>query len=93
MNYGTVSNNKTPPIVRDWSKFNPDSFVSDYAKIKWNLKFKDSENVDKSFEIFHTIMADLVDQHVPLVRLTRKQFKLTLKPWITKGILKSIINS
>ena len=44
-----------------------------------------------SFEIFSNVMSNLVDLHVPLVRLTRKQFKLSLKPWITKGIQRSII--
>ena len=35
-------------------------------------------------------MKVLVDRHVPTVRLTKRQIKTKLKPWITPGILKSI---
>ena len=35
-------------------------------------------------------MKELVDHHFPLIKEFRKQFKYSLKPWITKGILISI---
>ena len=35
-------------------------------------------------------MKDLLDRHVPTVKLTKKEAKTKLKPWITSGILKYI---
>jgi len=48
-------------------------------------------NVDASFDSFNATMSGLVDRHLPKVKLTRRQLNLRFqKPWITKGILKSI---
>jgi len=33
---------------------------------------------------------DVINAHTPLVKLSRRKTKLASKPWITKGILKSI---
>ena len=42
------------------------------------------------FEKLINVMKELVDSHFPLVRQSRKEFKYSHKPWITKGILTSI---
>ena len=37
-----------------------------------------------------TLTDKIVDTYYPLHKLTKKEFKQTLKPWITTGILNSI---
>ena len=43
-----------------------------------------------SFEMFNKKMNDVLDTHVPLKKLNKKEFRLQAKPWITPGIVKSI---
>ena len=42
------------------------------------------------FNAFDLKVKALVDRHLPTVRLTKKQRKTQLKPWITTGIVKVI---
>ena len=48
------------------------------------------KTIDHCFDIFNSTMKDLLDRHVPTVKLTKRQAKTKLKPWITFGILKAI---
>ena len=49
-----------------------------------------SEDVDKSFETFFTTIKSITNRHAPLKKMSLKERKLKLKPWLTKGILTSI---
>ena len=42
------------------------------------------------FEDFYSLITTTIENHAPLKKLTRKQTRLRNKPWITKGLLKSI---
>ena len=46
-----------------------------------------SDHVDKSFE-----RHDTIDRHAQLKKMSLKECKLKLKPWLTKDILTSINN-
>ena len=45
------------------------------------------------FEKLISVIKELVDHHFPLIKQSRKQFKYSYKPWITKEILTSIIKT
>ena len=47
-------------------------------------------DADSKFTLFLDTFIDVVNTHSPAVKLSRRKTKLTAKPWITKGILKSI---
>ena len=47
-------------------------------------------DVNHSFEQFLKKINNILDKHAPLKYMSRKQQKNISKPWITKGILKSI---
>ena len=90
-NAGSLSNNQ-PHIYRyDWSNFDRENLILDYLNIDWDelLKLQDG-NINNSYNVFHTTFSELIDKHVPLKKLTRKQVKTLSKPWITPGIIKSI---
>ena len=76
---------------RNWSTFDQEKFVLDFFEINWkdtlNLK---ERNIDLSFDNFYNSINNLLDSHVPLKKLTKKQTKTMSKPWITHGILTSI---
>ena len=42
------------------------------------------------FTTFITSFTETLDKHAPLVKLSKKKMKASLKPWLTQGILKSI---
>ena len=65
--------------------------IADLEKANWDNILTVSEgNVDQSFQNFSNKITDIVDKHVPITKLSLKQIKSSNKPWLTKGILKSI---
>ena len=52
--------------------------------------YADKEDPNFSFEIFYKRLSNLIDKHVPLKKLSKKQLENKGKPWITRGIKKSI---
>ena len=49
-----------------------------------------NSTVEEDFNRFNSTFELIVDKHAPKTTITRKQKKLRQKPWITKGLLKSI---
>ena len=47
-------------------------------------------SINRMFEDFYSLITTTIENHAPLKKLTRKQTRLRNKPWITKGLLKSI---
>ena len=63
----------------------------DLEKVNWDNTLNVSEgNVDKSFLNFYNKITDILDKHVPIIKLSLKGMKSINKLWLTKGILKSI---
>ena len=55
-----------------------------------NFSFNDNDDIDEAMNNFIFSFKQITDMHAPLRLNSRKERKLALKPWITKGILKSI---
>ena len=49
-----------------------------------------NSTVEEDFNRFNSTFKLIIDKHAPKSIITRKQKKLRQKPWITKGLLKSI---
>ena len=78
---------------QDWSKFDRENFLLDFLSFDWQSKLcLDKKDPDFSFEIFYEKISSLIDKNVPTRKLTKKQAKTNLKPWLTKGIKASINN-
>ena len=91
----TISPDKnvnTKTFYRDWKSFNKESFIEDLKNFNWdNLLLLENNNPDYSFELFFKKFNELLESHVPLKRFSKRQLKSVSKPWITKGIKKSIM--
>ena len=82
---------KTVISKQDSSKFDQIKFKTEYMDIDCNSTFEQhNSDPDACFDFFNRKMKDLLDRHVPTVKLTKKQAKTKLMPWITSGILKSL---
>ena len=84
-------NSSTEQYARDWKNFDRINFTLDFLSSDWeHLLDLDAKNPDSSFDSFFTVITSLLDEYAPSRRLTKKQLKSNLKPWITIGIKKSI---
>ena len=73
----------------NWSQFQSEEFVRNFRSLDWRETLSlEGRNIDTSFESFLTKVNTLVDRHVPVATLTRKQ--RNKKPWITPEILKAM---
>lgn len=78
---------------RDYSKLDTEALVEDIKRIDWNDTFNiDEETVDVNvfFQNFYSRVNNIIDKHVPLRQLTRKEIRSLSKPWVTEGIKTSI---
>lgn len=76
---------------RDWSKFDAEKFKNDFYKIDWDSLLEIERNdPGYSFKAFYDKIEVIVKSNVPERKLTKKQKRRESKPWITKGIRKSI---
>ena len=84
------------PIVscRNYSNINNSSLTLDANAILTQLKsiYSSSTNLDinSKFDLLTLKVREILDRNVPVIKLSRKEKKLKLKPWITRGILNSI---
>ena len=86
-----VPDSKTPHLKQDWANFNQQGFIQDFRNINWDTLFERfNHNPDSCFNVFNDKVKVLVDRHLPMVRLTKRQIRAKTKPWLTPGILNSI---
>ena len=76
---------------RDLKNFDKEGLVADVLNIQWpEVLSIDLGDVNHSFDMFDQKINEVLDKHVPLKKLTKKELRLQSKPWITPGILNSI---
>ena len=80
--------------VRDTKNFEAELFLEELSKSlhllgDTNLPININE-IDIYTDKFINIFQLILDKHAPLRKRSRKELKLKTKPWITKGLLKSI---
>ena len=71
--------------------FDRENFILDYLAIDWEHTLQPADNnVNNSMEQFFTKINALLDQYMPLKKISQKEYKRRFKPWITDVILKKI---
>ena len=87
-----ISHSKQSNSTYDWSKFHSDNFLNDIRQINWDDTLHLlAEDPSLSFDIFHNTIKCLLDKHVPLKKTSHSKKRSKSNPWITKGILTSIV--
>ena len=84
-----VSNKKAKRKVRDYKDFNEQEYKADLAKIDIS-KVICSNNINTICNDYHQKFLNVINKHAPYKEITRKDMKWRSKPWITRGIQKSI---
>ena len=76
-------------VYKDWSQFQSEEFSRIFHSLDWReILSLEKRNIDTSFDAFLSNVNGLVDRHVPMATLTKKQ--RNKKPWITSEILKQM---
>ena len=71
----------------DFSNYNENNLVQDYLSLDYvYAQHNNDTNVDNMFDLFHENLSNTVNKHVPTRKLTRKDIKLHIKPWINQKI-------
>jgi len=76
----------TPTFYKDWKKFDTDHFKNRFHNVNWKQFLKIKKDPSQSYMLFYNKISELVDQSVPIKKLSRKQQKRCGKLWITGGI-------
>ena len=76
---------------RDYSHFNESNFLSDIQSINWHQVLAENNDVNSLFSIFYSKLSVIVDNHIPLKQMSKREIKCLSKPWITPAIKKSFI--
>ena len=77
--------------TRKSKTFSRENFILDYINIDWDEVIDTNRNdVNFSMDNFLSKFNELLDSHMPLRKLTQKEFKQKYKPWISNNILSKI---
>ena len=83
-----TNSTKSKTFFRDYSCFSEVEFKKDLGQIDFENSIND--DIDKSFSFFFKKLNKITNKHAPLKPISRRKVKQQSKPWITKGIRRSI---
>ena len=72
--------------TRDTNNFDRANFIMDILDIDWNS----DNDANASFNNFLDKTNKIIDEYMPLRKLTNREYKRRYKPWITDGLIISI---
>ena len=77
---------------RDYSVLNESDLIDDFQHVDWQsvLQVNICNDPSVMFDLFYSKTSKIIDKHIPVKELSKKELKLKSKPWITKAIRKSI---
>ena len=76
--------------MRDSSHFSENSFADELSQIDWDSLSGAQNDPDHSFSILYNKVNKLLNKHAPYKTLSQRRVKQMQKPWITRGLRKSI---
>ena len=81
---------KLPTYRRDFTKLKEPELLHELNSIDWEQLLPEESSVHTNFDIFLSETTKLINKHIHLKKLSRKQRKFASKPWITTGLRTSI---
>ena len=77
-------------LVRDFSNYSDSAFLNELSQTDLIAAVCNKVDVNKSFSAFHNKINKLLNKHAPLKPVSKCSLKRVQKPWITRGIRRSI---
>lgn len=75
---------------RDQSKLDKEALIRDIQTIDCVGQLSCYSDPSNMFDAFYSKISDIIDIHIPMKQLSRKEMKVKTKPWITPAIRTSI---
>ena len=76
---------------RDTRNYKQDELILDILNIDWVKTVQPQKNdANNSFDNFFNTLSRIIDKHMPLRKITKKEYKQKFKPWITNEILRKM---
>ena len=75
---------------RDYSKFDQQALTSEIQLVDWETIFVPNDSACNMFKSFYSKISSIINKHIPVKQLSRREIKLKSKPWISKALRKSI---
>ena len=76
---------------RDTRFLNKDELIKDISEVNWQSSLKYEKNDPNfSFNTFEKVINKILNKHMPIKKMSKKELKTKSKPWITQGIKNSI---
>ena len=66
-------------FARDFSRLNEDSALNDFETIQWQDVLSESQNVNQLFNVFFSKCSEIVNKHLPMRKLSRREVKFKSK--------------
>ena len=78
-------------FTRDKRNFNGDALLTDFRNNNWDEVIDlDKRDVNLSLQNFFSKINNILDSHMPMRKITQREFKQKYKTWITNNILSKI---
>ena len=77
-------------LLRDFSNYPEAKFLNELSQLDLTGAVSGLNDVNKSFPVFYYKLNKLLNKHAPFKPISKRKKKRLLKPWVTKGIRKSI---
>ena len=85
-----IRNNSNKKSFRDYSKFYKDLYLDDIKLINWHEILNPGKNLNEKVQEAMNTLNKIVDKHAPVKLASQSKQRQLNKPWLTKGILKSV---
>ena len=80
----------TNMLLRDFFNYSEAKFLNELSQLDLTGAFSGLNDVKKSFSVFYNKLNKLLNKHAPFKLISKRKKKRLLKPWVIKGIRKSI---
>ena len=78
---------KSNTYKRNLKNVDRSKLKEDFYKVDWDKVILENENnINDAFNGFYKTLTEILDHHAPLIKITKKERTLHLKPWINKEI-------
>ena len=74
----------------DFAKFDSKKLAREIDDFNLDDKIKNYSEINEKYDLFHKNIIEVINNNAPIREQTKREMKRKKKPWITKGILKSI---
>ena len=78
---------KSNTYKRNFRNFDRNKLKEDFYKVDLDkVILENDNNINDAFNGFYKTLTEILDHHAPLIKITKKEQTLDLKPWINKEI-------